>query len=93
MRKRSLKHRNMGSLEVIAIGDATEEWILLLLVVEFLVIPAKEKGIDLKIERQPWILSCLAALVDFIRNCAPIMIAKLSSVFTRGDFRWRCKRR
>ena len=58
----------MGSLEVIAIGDATEEWILLLLVVEFVVIAEKNKGIDLKNhERQPCILSCLAALVDFIR--------------------------
>ena len=56
----------MGSLEVIAIGDATEEWILLLLVVEFVVIAEKKKGIDLKIERQPCLLSCLPALVDFI---------------------------
>ena len=93
MRKSSLKHRNMGSLGVIAIGDATEECILLLLVFDFVVIAEKKKGIDLKIERQPCILSCLAALLDFIRNCALIMIAKLSSVFTRGDFRWRCKRR
>ena len=57
----------MGSIEVIAFFDATEEWILLLLVVEFVVIAEKKKGIDLKIERQPCILSCLAALVDFIR--------------------------
>ena len=38
MRKRSLKHRNMGSLEII--GDATEE----LLVVELVVIAEKKKG-------------------------------------------------
>lgn len=62
MRKRSLKHRNMGSLETV--GDATEGWNWLL--VELVVIAEKKKGIDLKIERQPCILSCLAALVDFI---------------------------
>lgn len=64
MRKRSLKHRNMGSLEII--GDATEEWILLLLVVELVVIAEKKKGIDLKVERQPRISYCLAAVIDFI---------------------------
>ena len=62
MRKRSLKHRNIGSLEVV--GDATEGWNWLL--VELVVIAEKKKGIDLRIERQSCILSCLATLVDFI---------------------------
>ena len=62
MWKRSLEHRNMGSLEVV--GDATEEWNLL--VVDLGVIPEKKKGIDFKIERQRCMLSCLAALVDFV---------------------------
>ena len=43
----------MGSLEVV--GGATEEWNLL--VVELGVISEKKKGIDLKTERQPSILS------------------------------------
>ena len=45
----------MGRLEVA--GGATEEWNLL--IVDLGVIAEKKKGIDLRIERQPSILSCI----------------------------------